>query len=413
MTPWLDYPPQRWQQKRAIVVGAGIAGCQISWHLASLGWQITLLESQATISAQASGNLAGIISPLMSAKPSQIEQFYLDAFQYTTQHLEKLITGGAQIDWYDCGVMQLMHSERDKQRWSSLQARDLDPMLIQFLDNIEASNISGTLLDSPTHYFPTAGFINPESWCRALIKATKCELITSCDVSSLSYSDDGQWSLYDSASNLIHSAEVVVMSNGRGLNQFSQSEHLTLSNVMGQTTTAAKNAVSDQLKCAINHEGYITPAYQNKHVFGATFSREFDDIRLDKRSDQINLEQLHDHIPKLANSFEHCDSGHVSVRSASPDRLPYVGGVHDTYFYNQHYASLKDGNKSLSYPKAEYLKGLFVLGGLGSRGLTSSALCAKALSELIENNPSENSRSLLNDLHPSRFHIRQLKRGKA
>ena len=411
MTPWFDYPPQQWQQKHAIVVGAGIAGCQISWHLAALGWRVTVLESQSTISSQASGNLAGIISPLMSAKPSPTERFYLEAFAYTTKHLEQLIATGANIDWFDCGVLQLMHSERDKQRWRSLQSRNLNPELIECLDRQQASKVSGLNCNYPANYFPTAGFINPESWCKALIKDAACEVITGCKVSSMTYTDNDFWSLYDSAGDIITSAEVVVLSNGKNLNQFTQSGELNLSAVSGQTTTASTNPVSAHLKCAINHEGYITPSYQEKHVFGATFNREFEKICLDPRSDQQNLKQLADHIPELAESFETIESSHVSVRSASPDRLPYTGGLPDIGFYNRHYASLKDGIRNRRYPEAQYLTGLFTLGGLGSRGLTSSALCAKALSELIDNQPSTESLSLLKDLHPSRFLIRQLKRG--
>ena len=411
MTPWFDYPPQQWRQKHAVVVGAGIAGCQIGWHLASRGWQVTILESQPSVSTQASGNLAGIISPLMSAKPSATEQFYLQAFEYTTQHLAQLITAGAEIDWFDCGVLQLMHSDRDKQRWNALQTRSLDPKLIQFLDQQQASNVSGSTCCYPANYFPTAGFINPETWCKALLKDANCKVITDCQVSSFDYTDNGYWALYDNAGDVITSAEVVVMSNGRNLNQFSQSEQLELSNVMGQTSTSSQNAVSAHLKCAVNHEGYITPSYQNKHVFGATFHREFEKICLDEQSDQQNLKQLAEHLPELAESFQQIKSSHVSVRSASPDRLPYVGGLPDIHFYNEHYATLKDGIRNRTYPQAQYLNGLFALGGLGSRGLTSSALCAKALSELIDNNPSTESLSILKDLHPSRFLVRQLKRG--
>ena len=178
-----------------------------------------------------------------------------------------------------------------------------------------------------------------------------------------------------------------------------------------QTTISSENTVSSNLKCAINHEGYITPSYKNKHVFGATFNREFENICLDEQSDQQNLRQLAGHLPELAKSFLQIESSHVSVRSASPDRLPYAGGLPDIHFYNEQYATLKDGNKNRNYPQAQYLKGLFALGGLGSRGLTSSALCAKALSQLIDNNPSTESLSILKDLHPSRFLVRQLKRG--
>jgi len=411
LSPWFDYPQPQWREKHAVVIGAGIAGCQISWHLSQLGWRITLLEREERISSQASGNLAGIITPLMSAKPSQTEQFYLQAFEYTIQHLQELMAAGAEVDWFDCGVLQLAHSERELKRWQALKERQLPTEFIQLLDKHQASEVAGVPCHYTASYFPQAGYINPASWCQALIDDSQCELITSADVDSLVLDDDKQWLVQDSAGDLLASAEVVVLSNGRDINIFSQSEQLPLAHVLGQTSLAKTSVESSELKCAINHEGYVTPAYQDTHVFGATFEREFEKIELYKRADRRNIEQLSAHLPELAVSFQGVDTGHASVRSATPDRLPYVGGVYDRGYYIEQYASLKDGNLGQGFPVAKYLKGLYVLGGLGSRGLTSCGLCAKVLSELISESFSADSTGLCKTLHPARFFIRQLKRG--
>ena len=412
MTPWFEYPEQQWREKHAVVVGAGIAGCQISWHLSKLGWRITLLEREERISSQASGNLAGIISPLMSAKPSKTEQFYWQAFEYTIQHLQELMAAGAKVDWFDCGVLQLAHSERELKRWQALKERQLPTAFIQLLDKHQASEVAGIPCHYPANYFPQAGYINPASWCQVLIDHSQCELITSADVDALVLDDDKQWLVQNSAGDLLASAEVVVLSNGRDINLFSQSEQLPFAHVLGQTTLAKTSAASSELKCAINHEGYVTPAYQNTHVFGATFEREFEKIELDERADRLNLEQLSIHLPELAADFEGFDTGHASVRSAAPDRLPYVGGVHDRAYYLEEYVSLKHGRLSPDYSAAMYCNGLYVLSGLGSRGLTSGSLCAKALSELINNNLSADSSNLLKTSHLARFLVNQIKRGE-
>ena len=413
MTPWFEYPRQQWQERHAIVVGAGIAGCQVSWHLASLGWRVTLLECKERVSSQASGNLAGIISPIMSAKASRTEQFYQQAFEYTVQHLKELISSGQDVDWFDCGLLQLAHSERERQRWNRLKARNLDPELIQLIDQQQATETAGIHCPYPASYFPKAGFINPESWCNAIIKNAKCEVILDANGVSLTFNENRNWSVIDHTGDSLATAEVVVLSNGKDLNQFSQSKQLDLTHVLGQTTLALPNDFSSHLKCAINHEGYITPSYRDKHVFGATFNREYEGIHLTQDADTQNLNQLYGHFPTLAASFDKLDSGHASVRSATPDRLPYMGGLPDISYYLEHYGKLKHGNKNQTYPNAQYQKGLFILGGLGSRGLTSSPLCAKALSELINNQLSIDSLTLLKKIHPARFLIRQLKRGLA
>ena len=411
MTPWFNYPKQQWQEKHAIVVGAGIAGCQISWHLSSLGWRVTLLEREELISTQASGNLAGIISPLMSTQASRTEEFYQQAFEYTIEHLNKLVSEGIDIDWFNCGVLQLAHSVREKQRWDGLKNRSFSHELIQLLDPQQASNVAGSPCRHHASHFPTAGFINPASWCKALLRNANIEVITNTDVVSLNLLNDGQWSVNASSGDSLATAEVVILSNGRDLNQFTQSKSLALSVVLGQTTLAPSNEFSDHLKCAINHEGYITPTYRDKHVFGATFNREFDNISLSSSEDEKNLKQLNDHLPELAASFTSTTSGHASVRSASPDRLPYVGGLPDIGSYNKQYAAIKNGDKKRQYPNAEYQTGLYTLGGLGSRGLTSSPICGKVLSELIDGQLPSETQSLLENLHPARFLIRQLKRG--
>jgi len=413
LTPWFSYPPQQYNEKHAIVVGAGIAGCQISWHLSALGWRVTLLEREKQISAQASGNLAGIISPLMSAQPSPTEHFYQQAFEYTTAHLKHLISSGVDIDWFGCGLLQLAHSNREQQRLDALKNRHLNPNLIQLLSSEQASKLAGIPCHYSASYFPNAGFINPTSWCNALLKDASVEVATNTDVTSLRLLDNRTWSVDDSLGKPLATAEVIILSGGKDLNQFSQSKSLALTGVLGQTTLAPSNELSGQLTCAINHEGYLTPAYHGRHVFGATFNREFDAISLNPTADAQNLTQLHAHLPELARSFKTVDSGHASVRSASPDRMPYVGGLPDLPFYHQQYASIKNGGQNLSYPTARYLTGLYTLGGLGSRGLTSSPLCAKALSELIDEQVSPHSHALLKTLHPARFLMRQLKRGTA
>ena len=52
-----------------------------------------------------------------------------------------------------------------------------------------------------------------------------------------------------------------------------------------------------------------------------------------------------------------------------------------------------------------------MLGELGSRGLTTSGLCAKNICDLLENKVSTQSQ-LLHYCHPARFLIKALKQNK-
>lgn len=412
MKPWFQYSAFHWKRPHAIVIGAGIAGCQISWHLCQTGWQVTLLEKEKHISRQASGNLAGVISPKMTAQKSPGEQFYQQAFEYTTSQLQHLIKQGATIDWYPCGMLQLAHNTRELQRWESLKQRQLSAEFIQLVSAHHASKIAGLTCDYPASYFPQAGYINPASFAHALIQHKHCQLIPNTDVQALQR-QGAQWQAMDIQGNILAGAEVVIISNGKDLNLLSHSQMLPVAGVLGQTTLAS-TTTSHAPSCVIGHEGYLTPSYQDVHVFGATFDRQFETVMLNTESDQRNIQQLKQYLPTYAKSLEGLKSGHAAVRATTPDRYPYAGAIPDTQYFKHSYNALKHGNPKQAYPDAQYQQGLFVLGGFGSRGLTTSGLCAQLLSQLINGQiVSKEQQVLLETLHPARFLIRQLKRGQA
>ena len=181
--------------------------------------------------------------------------------------------------------------------------------------------------------------------------------------------------------------------------------------VQGQTSTASVSYSSQALKVALGHEGYITPAIEGQHIFGATFKRNHTDVSLDAESDQTNYQQLQQYLPELANSFNTIHSSHAAIRMTTPDRYPIVGAIPDIAYYQAEYASLKHGQKYRQYPKARYIQGLYVLGGFGSRGLTTSGLCAELLAAIINDEPLPIQKTLYENLQPARFLIKQLKMG--
>jgi tRNA 5-methylaminomethyl-2-thiouridine biosynthesis bifunctional protein len=104
-------------------------------------------------------------------------------------------------------------------------------------------------------------------------------------------------------------------------------------------------------------------------------------------------------------------SAHTAVRMTTPDRYPYMGALPDPDFYAENYHDLHQGKQWKEYPPAKYQSGLFVLGGLGSRGVITSGFCAKILSDLIENKlESSFFTQVLQSCHPARYIIKNLKR---
>jgi len=409
---WFRYPDYRWTEKHAVVIGAGIAGCQTAWHLVNAGWRVSLIEREARLAQQASGNPAGIISPKMTAKSSIGEDFYIACFDYAIKQLGTLKTKQQSLDWHVCGLLQLAHSQRELLRWESLKERNFDKEFLQCVDQIQSSKIAGIPIDYKSSYFPQAGWINPVSFCRALIAdcGKQCDVILETDVINLKKHQQ-TWTLFNQQKQTIASTEAVIITSGKDINKFEYTNDLPSMPVAGQTTFAPSNAFAKQLKTTIGHEGYLTPVSKSTSqlTFGASFERNIDSTELNAKTDKKNLEQLHKYLPQLTNSFKEIASAHTAVRMTTPDRFPYVGGIADKDFYQQNYHDLHQGKQFKEYPDAKYEDGLFILGGLGSRGLTTSALCAKVLCDILNNESKQESYSIQKNSHPARYIIKDLK----
>ena len=411
---WFQYPHFNWKQKKAVIIGGGIAGAQIAWHLNALGWKITLIERHQQLATEASGNPVGVISPKMTAIPSDGEDFYTQGFHYTLSQLDTLDKQGQSIQWKSCGVLQLTHNAREEKRWHALKKRTFSHDFIQFLnekETLEAANIKlHSSQQYKSSYFPKGAWVKPASFVQALTRSENCHIIYHSEAIQLNKAKT-KWQVKDKQQKTIAEAEVIIIANGKDLSHFEQTRFLPTMPVAGQTTSAFASDFSRQLKTVIGHEGYLTPAIDNRHTFGATFDRNSVDITLKASADTDNQEQLTRYLPELAASIETIRPAHAAVRMTTPDRFPYAGALPDKVFYTTAYHDLHQGKQWKPYPHAKYQPGLFVFGGFGSRGLTTSGLCAKNLANLINNTLDLDSDNImLKHCHPARFLIKQLKR---
>jgi len=427
---WFHFPQFHWHNKKAIIIGGGIAGAQIAWHLCQNGWQVTLIERHKKLASEASGNPAGIISPKMTAVQSVGEDFYTQSFLYTLSQLEKLQQQGHQIMMDNCGVLQLAHNAREIKRWYALKKRQFPSQFIQLLDEHETQQIAGIKLHKDqvykSCYFPSGGWIQPASFVKALSSHSNCNIITETTALKLRKKNK-LWHIYNKENQSIEQAEVAIVANGKDLFQFKQTAFLAGLPIAGQTTMALSSAYSRQLNTVIGHQGYLTPALpasvvsqatpesatKQKHIFGATYERNQSKPMLSDASNQENINCLKHYLPEFANSLSDFSSAHVAVRMTTPDRFPYAGAVPDLNFYKENYSDLHQGKQWKQYPPAQYQTGLFVLGGLGSRGLITSGFCAKALCNLLENQlESDQTMQTLINTHPARFIIKRLKQNQ-
>lgn len=397
--------------QEATIIGGGLAGCQMAWHLAQRGWQITLVERHQHLATEASGNKAGVLAPKMTAEPSPGEDFYRQSFLYALQQLQQLDDAGFVINKAQCGLLQLTHNERETKRWHSLQARNFPTRFLRCLDTSQASALAGIPLRQKATYFPQAAWLEPASLCRALCQHPQIELIKQTEALNLHYDAAlERWIIRDTSGKIVQISGTIVIANGKDVATLLPSAQLPLIPVRGQSSTAQANIFSQKLCTILGHEGFFIPAIDGQHWFGASFHRGNRSSRLQTVDNHENFSSLQRHLPQLAEQFAVVSSGHAALRMTTPDRYPICGSGFDTKQFYRQFRDISKGKKPTTYEPIQYQKGLYIYSGLGSRGITTSALCAEFLTAIICQEPLPISSALSHALHPARFTTRQLLR---
>ena len=102
----------------------------------------------------------------------------------------------------------------------------------------------------------------------------------------------------------------------------------------------------------------------------------------------------------------------ASIRAMTADHYPIVGPVHDQDWYMAQYETLKHGPKRRTFATAEYVDGLYTVCGLGARGVQTAPLLADILSSYISGTPCPVENTMREGLHPARFLMRDIIKGK-
>ena len=419
--PWFARPKPHAlaaEQRHAIVIGAGLAGCASAASLAARGWRVTMIEQHSKIAQEASGHAQGILYLKLSAHHTALSRFILSGFGYTRRLLESLsaqaTTAASVKNWDMCGILQLAFNEKEHKRFATL-AEHFPKELLQAVSAEQASAIAGVELEYSGLFYPEAGWVNPPALCHILSQHPLISLKTTEQALTLSQDAQQEWQVH-SANNLIAAAPVVVLCNAANVAQFTQTAHLPLNPVRGQTTQLPATPASEKINSVVCADGYISPARQGTHTIGASFNFAADSQEATLAEHYSNLDLLHEISPSLK---EHCATdaldvstlqGHAAFRCTSIDYLPLVGPVAQHDAFMQTYADLrKDARLPLQHP-CPWQQGLYVNTAHGSRGLISAPLAAELLSAWICHEPFPLPLDIVQHSHPNRFALRTLMR---
>jgi tRNA 5-methylaminomethyl-2-thiouridine biosynthesis bifunctional protein len=385
-------------ERRAIIIGAGVAGSTVAHRLAATGWQVTVLEQEAAPGQGASGNLAGMLRPLPSADDNRIARLTRAGYLAT----RALLQGLPDARWSPCGVVHLARDAgHEAQQRRTVAALDLPPEVVQFVDAAAASALLGRPVAVGGWWFPHAGWVQPPSLCRAALAAFPERIVTryAVAVDRLEQAKSG-WQALAADGSVLAEAPVVVMASGVAAPRFSQFAWLPQIAARGQVSHLPA-AATPPLAVVVSRRAYAIPAVDGYCLTGATHSHDDYETAERNTDHRENLTRLDLTLPGFAARIDPGTlSGRVGFRPLSPDRLPIVGAVPA--------ASAAGANSRLhSLPR---LPGLWCVQGFGARGITWSALMADLLVSCIEGDPLPLERDLVDALDPGRFLIRGARR---
>jgi tRNA 5-methylaminomethyl-2-thiouridine biosynthesis bifunctional protein len=410
--PWFSRPAPLTGERRALVIGAGLAGCASAASLAARGWQVTLLERHADIAQEASGNPQGVLYLKLSAHGTALSQMIVSGFGYTRRLLEHLQRGR---DWDDCGVLQLAFNAKEAERQMQL-AQAFPADLLHLMDQPEAQALAGIGLAHGGLFYPEGGWVHPPALCQWQAAHPQIQLLTHHDALELR-KVEGQWQAWD-GERLLASAPVVVLAGAAEIQRFPESAGLPLKRIRGQITRLAQTPQSQSLGTVVCAEGYVAPARFGEHTLGASFDFKSEDLTPTTAEHLGNLAMLeeisHDLVTRLEIDRLDPESlqGRAAFRCTSPDYLPIVGPLADEQAFAQAYAALgKDARQVPDIP-CPWFDGLYVNSGHGSRGLITAPLSGELLAAWLDNEPLPLPRGVAEACHPNRFALRRLIRGK-
>jgi tRNA 5-methylaminomethyl-2-thiouridine biosynthesis bifunctional protein len=436
------------------IIGGGIAAACLALSLAERGLSVTVYCQDDKLADGASGNRQGAIYPLLTPDNSPLSQFFQQAYLFSRRRLTQLTHEGFTVSHALCGVLQTGFDDRSQVRLNKIiQGQDWPSEIARSVTAKMASELAGVSLDKPGFYYPLGGWISPHEFAAACLeKAATLAKVTiklSAKVDSLQgidakMTESGKtlhekdklhasaqspiaWALYQQG-NEIARHQQLVLACGPGVNQFSQTQELQMTGFRGQVSHVPAKGALAKLKTVICANGYLTPAHDSSHCVGASYIKDPQSLEFSKEEQAENGLKMRDSFPnqQWPQDIDVSDmDARVGVRMVTRDHFPMMGSAADVKEIESRYQALNlSPNASQnSFAKAcrQYWQNtpapvhqhLYVLGGLGSRGLSSAPLAAECLAAQLCGEIPPLSQTTLTLLNPNRMWMRKLLKGKA
>jgi tRNA 5-methylaminomethyl-2-thiouridine biosynthesis bifunctional protein len=382
--------------RRALVLGAGLAGAWVADALARQGFDCTVVDRHPQPACETSGNPAGLFHGIVTPQDGAHARFNraaaLHAQRAFGRWVDQGVPGAAQ------GLLRLEPRAADAGALqATLDALGLPADYVQALTAAEASRHAGLSLSAPAWHYPGGGWLAPASLVRALLcDNDRIAFRGGLQVDALQRGGAG-WQLLDSGGGLLAEAPVLVLANAAETQRL-LGARWPLQRLRGQISIARSPALAVAPRVPLAGAGYAIAPGDGSLVFGATSDADDTDPACRDADHRANLAQLARLVgADITLTLQSLD-GRVGFRLSADDRLPVVGSLPQ--------ASPAPGTR-LEQPRfVPRQPGLFTLTALGSRGITWAPLAAEVLAGWISGAPLPLEASLVDAIDVARFAAR-------
>ena len=410
IAPWYARPAGR--EGEVLIIGGGIASAMTALSLVERGRHVTLLCEDGEPASGASGNRQGALYPLLNGEHDALSRFYSLAFGFARNRLLALAKHHP-VAFSLCGVTQLGYDDKSAAKLAKMSQGPFPPELMHPLSAAEVEQVVGLPCDADGVSYPLGGWLCPADLTRAAIREAQAsgrlEVVFNAAATHIA-EQDGGWRV-ESRDGRQWRAPNLVVAAGHQLPALLPFAELPLYPVRGQVSHVPTKVGLSQLKTVLCYDGYLTPAHNGAHCIGASYGRNQTDLAYRTDEQEQNRARLQACVPQQRWPAEVDVSGaqaRIGVRCASRDHLPVAGPI-------ARLAALADHDVNAPADQQSALPlhaGLYVLGALGSRGLCSAPLCGELVASEICGDPLPLAADLLEALHPARYWVRRLRRGK-
>lgn len=391
--------------RRAVVVGAGLAGACVAASLADQGFEVVVLDRHTAPAGGSSGNPAGLFHATVHADDNPYARLFRAAALHTARLVRSLPV--QQVPHQVAGLLRLELERTADSMRALVHDLDLPPDLVQVLEGPEASELAGLPLQVPAWYYPGGGWVAPAALVRERLQRPGVSFRGGQQVHALQR-DGARWTCVDAAGHPLAAAPHLVLATADQTNALLNSIGATafpwLRN-RGQVSLLQPPVTWPRLRVPVAGAGYAVPLPDGRLLCGASTRPDGDDITVLAMDHHTNHERLQAlfglPLPADVARWE----GRVGWRVQTVDRLPVAGPLA---------ARPVDGAAAVDQcRRVPREPGLHLACAFGARGITLAPLLADVVAARIAGSPVPLPQDLVDLVDPARWLVRAARRAGA